>query len=82
MISEELYYKSISEIVNLLNKRKLSSVELMQSFIRRTEETDRKLKSFIYCNQKDAMLCAQMSDERRCSNGPLSLLDGIPISLK
>ena len=64
-LSNELHYKTVSEVVHLLNKKEISSVELTKAVIARTESTENDLKSFISYDKDDALIYAELSDKRR-----------------
>ncbi len=81
-MSEEVFYKSISELEKMLDSRQISAVELAKAFIDRKNAVDSKVGAFISSNEGELLESARKSDERRAAGGKLSELDGIPVGLK
>ena len=73
---------TISEIVDLLETGKITSLELCKSYLKRVEETDSKIKAFLYIDENDILKQAEASDLRREKGKTLGKYDGVPISLK
>lgn len=78
----ELIFKPVSELSALLEKKEITSVELMQAFIDRTRAVDDKVKAFLHFDAEDALAQARASDERRSEGKTLGPLDGIPVGIK
>ena len=81
-MSEDLYYKTATELRRLLENRTISAVELVQSAIARTKATDDKVRAYLDTNEDEAIELARASDERRANGKILGPLDGIPVSIK
>lgn len=81
-MSEELYYKSASELGGLLEKGEISSVELTQSVIDRTKAVDDRVCAFNSFDEADAIAQAEASDARRKDGQTRGPLDGIPVGIK
>lgn len=81
-MSSELFYKTAAELSALLESKKISSVELMQTVIDRTKTVDSRVKAFNSFDAEHALSQARASDERRASWMALGPLDGIPTGLK
>ncbi len=81
-MSDELFYKTATEIRGLLDNKSVSSAELLQSVIGRTKGTDGKVKAYLDFDEGQAMELAKASDERRAAGKTLGPLDGIPVSIK
>ena len=81
-MSENLFYKTATELRNLLDTKEVSAVELMHSVIDRTEAVDDQVKAYLDTNADEALEQARASDERRNSGQALGPLDGIPVSIK
>lgn len=81
-MSDELFRKSASELSTLLDKKKISSVELTKAVIERTFETDGKVQAFLSLDDEATLHQAEASDKRRAKGEALSPLDGIPVSIK
>ena len=81
-MSDELFYKTATELRGLLQEKKASSVELLQAVIGRTKATDDRVKAYLDTNEDEALELARASDERRAADKSLGPLDGIPVSVK
>ncbi|MBD5778188.1 Asp-tRNA(Asn)/Glu-tRNA(Gln) amidotransferase subunit GatA [Pelagicoccus sp. NFK12] len=81
-MSEELYYKSASELSELLDKKELSAVDLMKATIARTKQVEEKVGAFNSYDEVDALAQADASDARRAAGNSLGPLDGIPVGIK
>ena len=81
-MSDELFFKTATELRGLLDDQSISSVELLQSVIERTKATDDKVKAYLDTNEEEALDLAKASDERRAAGKTLGPLDGIPVSIK
>ena len=64
-MSEPLFYKTASELSRLLAAGQLSSVELTQAVIERTQAVEGKVHAFLHRNPEDALAQAKASDARR-----------------
>lgn len=78
----DLCFKSAVELSQLLARKEVTSVEIMQSFIDRTKALDGKVKAFLSTDPEDALNQAKASDERRAKGTTLGVLDGIPVAIK
>jgi aspartyl-tRNA(Asn)/glutamyl-tRNA(Gln) amidotransferase subunit A len=78
----ELFYKSVSALSALLKTKQLSSLELMQAVIERTQAVDSKINAFLHYDIDDALTQARESDKRRAAKKNRGVLDGIPIGIK
>lgn len=74
--------KTYSEIKQALNENKITSTELCNLYLKRIEETDSKIKAFLYLNKSKILEEAANSDSRRKAGKQLSEFDGIPIGIK
>lgn len=79
---EELYFKTATELSEMLGGGSISSEELTRVFIERTEAVDEKIHAFLHRDSEDALAQARASDQRRAAGAALGPLDGIPIGLK
>lgn len=77
-----MYFKTASELSNLLAKKEISSVELTKVIIERTKKTESKIQAFLNFNEEDAIAQAESSDSRRAEGKTFGPLDGIPVSIK
>jgi aspartyl-tRNA(Asn)/glutamyl-tRNA(Gln) amidotransferase subunit A len=81
-MDSELCFKSAHELSELLDRREVSSVELAKAIIERTKKIDGKIGAFLSFDEGKTLKEAEMSDGRRRHGQKLSVLDGIPVSLK
>ncbi|MBL9207912.1 MAG: Asp-tRNA(Asn)/Glu-tRNA(Gln) amidotransferase subunit GatA [Opitutaceae bacterium] len=81
-MSTETYFLSIGALSAALARGELSSVELVQAVIARTEAVETKVRAFNSYDREDAMAQARASDTRRAAGRALGPLDGIPIGMK
>ncbi len=81
-MSEEVYYQPLASLASSLAEKKLSSVELTQAFIRRTQSVEPRVQAFNSADEASALAQAAESDARRAGGRALGPLDGIPIGFK
>ena len=81
-MSDELHFKTATELRGLLDEKSISSEELIQDVVARTKATDDKVKAYLDTNEEEALELAKASDERRAAGQTLGPLDGIPVSIK
>ncbi|MDQ8203677.1 Asp-tRNA(Asn)/Glu-tRNA(Gln) amidotransferase subunit GatA [Pelagicoccus sp. SDUM812003] len=79
---QELYYKTASELSELLDKKELSAVELTKTVIERTKAVEDRVAAFNSYDEADALKQAEASDLRRAGGKTLGPLDGIPVGIK
>jgi len=77
-----LYTKGIKELSLLLNKKEVSSEEIVSSFIERIKIKDKVINSYITIDEQLLLQQAKESDRRRAQGKALSPFDGIPIAVK
>jgi aspartyl-tRNA(Asn)/glutamyl-tRNA(Gln) amidotransferase subunit A len=78
----ELTQLSIEEANKLLSQRKISPVELTQAHLRRIQEIDPSLNSFITITPEAALQAARDAENAFLREEPRGFLAGIPIALK
>jgi aspartyl-tRNA(Asn)/glutamyl-tRNA(Gln) amidotransferase subunit A len=78
----ELIRKNASELVELLNKGEVSSVEVTQAHLDRSAAVDGDVHSYLYQNPENALAAAANIDRRRAAGEKLNLLAGLPIAVK
>src|SRR5882724_8384611 len=81
-MSDEIYFKPIAELAELLAAKKLSSLELTQAIIARTKAVEARVRAFNSFDEADALAQAAASDARRAAGQARGPLDGIPVGLK
>ncbi len=72
---------NIVKTLELLEKRKFSSEELVKESLNYIKSLDPKIKAFLYVNEELALTLAKQADEKRKKREGGKLL-GIPISIK
>ena len=81
-MADNLYFKTALELSALLSKGEVSSLELTETMIKRTEEVEHLVGAFNSSDAEDALNHARAADARRADGKMLGRLDGIPVSLK
>jgi aspartyl-tRNA(Asn)/glutamyl-tRNA(Gln) amidotransferase subunit A len=76
-----MHKKSLAELATDLASGELSSVELTQHFLRRIEQHDKRLNSFVTLTEERALLSARAADACR-QRGEAGPLTGLPIAQK
>jgi aspartyl-tRNA(Asn)/glutamyl-tRNA(Gln) amidotransferase subunit A len=79
---EEVFFKSVEALGQMLTQKSLSSVELTQMFIQRIKAIDAKVQAFLSLDEEKSLRQARASDERRAKGQILGPLDGIPVGMK
>ena len=72
----------VFELSSLLEKGEISSVALTNEFLNNIRQKNGELNAFITICEKEALIAAEESDNRRRNGERLGPLDGIPYSLK
>jgi len=78
----DLLYRPLTKIVELLERRELSPVELMQTTLDRIDATRETLNCFVALRDHDALLVDAASAEKRIARGEGRPLEGIPLGVK
>ncbi len=81
-MSQDLCFKTAMELSQLLEAKAVSSVEILNAFIERTQSCDDKVKALLNANPEEALQQAREADQRRLRGAMRSNLDGIPVVLK
>src|SRR5215203_2985079 len=82
-MDDELGYLTIREARAMLDGGQVSAAELAEAALARVYGLDGDIEAFEYVSMDIARQAAQDFDRRRAEGeGPLSALDGIPMSLK
>jgi len=81
-MSDSLVYQSLSQWRSALDAGELSSRELTQAFIDRTQAVEDRVKAFNSQDADYALAQADASDARRAKGESAGTLDGIPVGLK
>lgn len=80
-MSEELIKLKITEAIDLLKSKKISSSELVEAHIKQIEKHNPKLNAYIYDSSENARIAAKESD-KKIAAGNAGTLEGIPIGMK
>jgi aspartyl-tRNA(Asn)/glutamyl-tRNA(Gln) amidotransferase subunit A len=83
---ESLAFATIEQLASLLAKRKVSPVELTETFLRRIEQRNPALNAFLTVTAEAALAAARRAEKQlmrpRSSRPGNSILLGIPITIK
>ena len=80
-MAEPTFLSAIS-LAEKVRVKKLSSVEVVESYLRRIDQLHGKLNAFVEVNSEGALRRARMADEAMSRGEPLGVLHGIPLSIK
>lgn len=72
---------SVAEMIQQLQKKTISSVELTQHYLQRINTLDQQLNSYVTTTEKHALTAAKAADQAIAS-GNHNLLTGVPIAHK
>ncbi len=78
----ELFKKTATELSDLLAKKEIKAVDILESINARRHAVDPKVKAFLSCDEAFSQKLAQESDIRRQKGEKLSDLDGVPVGIK
>jgi aspartyl-tRNA(Asn)/glutamyl-tRNA(Gln) amidotransferase subunit A len=81
-MSRELLLRPLTELAGLLERREISSEELVRAAIARTEAIETELNSYITFLPEKALETARARDRERARGEARGALHGIPVSLK
>jgi amidase len=81
-MTDDLHYKTITELAPLIRDGKLSSVELTESQLDRIERLDGKLKAYATVMADSARAQARAADDEIAAGNYRGPLHGIPIAVK
>ena len=78
----DLTRKSASELVDMLASKQVSSVEVTQAHIDRTNAVDGAVHSYLHVSPESALATAAEIDRKRAAGEALHPLAGLPIAVK
>lgn len=78
----EIYQMTATQIVNMLQKKEVSSVDVVSGYIERIKQVDKKIGAFITLCEKEALRSAQQFDNNKTKDDKLNVLSGLPIGIK
>ena len=81
-MSDDLHYMSAAEAGRKIAAKELSSAELTEALLARTDAIDGKLNAYIRVLGDQARVSAKAADEAIASDGSKGPLHGVPVGLK
>ncbi|MEG2914834.1 MAG: Asp-tRNA(Asn)/Glu-tRNA(Gln) amidotransferase subunit GatA [Oscillospiraceae bacterium] len=78
----ELYKKSAAELSKMLEKREISSVELINATYDRVDSQEKDVEAFITLAKDSAIKKAEEIDKMRLNGDNMPILAGVPIGIK
>ena len=81
-MTEELHYKTIAKVAELIRNRKLSVVELVESQLERIERLDGRLKAYSTVMSEHAREQARAADVEIAAGHYRGALHGVPVAVK
>ena len=82
MPNEDLAYRSATELLDLIKSKQVSPVELIELFLRRIEDIDHQLNSFLLVTHDIAIEQAKAAEKFIMDGDDLGPLHGLPIPIK
>lgn len=79
---EDLCFRSIIELADLIRTRQITPVELTKSFIQRIEELEPRINAFITVTREDALASAHQAEKEVMQGTYRGPLHGIPVGIK
>lgn len=77
-----LYQLTLAEASDLLDKKEITSCDLVKSVFDRIDQLEDKIRAYLLLRKEDALKEAESADKRIQQGNRKSRLDGIPFSLK
>jgi amidase len=78
----DLAFTPATELARLVRDREVSPVELTESFLKRIDDLDERLNSFVTVASDQALDAARRAEEKVASGAELPPFHGVPISIK
>ncbi|MEG1621240.1 MAG: Asp-tRNA(Asn)/Glu-tRNA(Gln) amidotransferase subunit GatA [Oscillospiraceae bacterium] len=78
----ELYKKSAAELSKMLEKKEISSVELINATYDRVDSQEKDVEAFITLDKDSAIKKAEEIDKMRLNGDNMPILAGVPIGIK
>ena len=82
MDSKEFIYASFTELSQLIDKQKISPVELTQAYLNRIASLDDSLHAFITVDAEGALRAARIAESEIREGRRIGPLHGIPMAVK
>ncbi len=78
----ELIYSSVVQLAKAIKAKEISSVELVEAYLKRIEEVNPKLNAVVQLRAEEALGEARLADEALARGESNGLLHGIPMTIK
>ena len=82
MANENLHYLELLDVANLIQARKLSSVEATRAQLDRIDKLDSRLRSYATVTAEPALAAAAVADKEIAAGEVRGPLHGVPIAVK
>src|SRR5262245_43606804 len=81
-LAGELYYQSAASLVQAIRLKKVSSLEVVDACIKRTESVNSKINALVQPAFDQARAAARKADQALARGTSLGPLHGVPFSIK
>lgn len=81
-MTTELHLLSTDELLNSLQQQTITSRQLVEHFLNRTETLNPRINAFVQVDAEAALANAEQIDQRRSSGETIGLLQGLPVAIK
>lgn len=78
----DLIYKSVSELIELIQNKEISSEELVKGCLERIEDVNPKINAVVQLRAEEALQEAQEADAALAKGESKGILHGIPMTIK
>ncbi|MGN1298866.1 MAG: Asp-tRNA(Asn)/Glu-tRNA(Gln) amidotransferase subunit GatA [Candidatus Scatovivens sp.] len=78
----ELYEYTVHELIEKLEKKEITSEEIVKSYYDRIKQKDEKVKAYVSLLEEEAIEKAKIIDNKRKNGEKLGKFAGIPIAIK
>ena len=77
-----MIYKNAHELIDLIKKKELSSVELLEALLKRVEKVNPDLNAVVQLDVEKALEKAKQADKDVAEGKELGPLHGLPMTIK
>ena len=78
----EIYELTVHELIDKLDKKELTSKQILESYLKRIDEKEPEVQAFVTKNNDNALEKAEKIDQKRNNGEVVSKLAGLPIGIK
>ena len=78
----EIYELTVHELIDKLDKKELTSKQILESYLKRIDEKEPEVQAFVTKNNDNALEKAEKIDQKRNNGEVVSKLAGVPIGIK